>query len=130
MAGRKFNMGRQNEQVLNKEWHDLFMALKYLNNERYHNAETVQERQEQIPKRALRFQPDTLLDVIEVARDNAILEGKTVKFLGCKFEHIEKPQTSGVTKLGGNETKWVKPAHKAAKVSFLPSKKKSLEIEI
>ena len=71
-----------------------------------------------------------LLDVIEVARDNAILEGKTVKFLGCKFEQVEKPETSGVTKLGGNETKWVKPAHKAAKVSFLPSKKKSLEIEI
>ena len=71
-----------------------------------------------------------LLDVIEVARDNAILEGKTVKFLGCKFEQVEKPETSGVTRLGGNETKWVKPAHKAAKVSFLPSKKKSLEIEI
>ena len=71
-----------------------------------------------------------LLDVIEVARDNAILEGKTVKFLGCKFEHIEKPETSGTTQLGGKETKWVKPAHKAAKVSFLPSKKKSLEIEI
>ena len=71
-----------------------------------------------------------LLDVIEVARDNAILEGKTVKALGCKFEQVEKPETSGVTKLGGKETKWVKPAHKAAKVSFLPSKKKSLEIEI
>ena len=71
-----------------------------------------------------------LLDVIEVTRDNAILEGKTVKFLGCKFEHIEKPETSGTTQLGGKETKWVKPAHKAAKVSFLPSKKKSLEIEI
>ena len=71
-----------------------------------------------------------LLEVIEIARDNAILEGKTVKFLGCKFEQVEKPETSGVTKLGGNETKWVKPAHKAAKVSFLPSKKKSLEIEI
>ena len=71
-----------------------------------------------------------LLDVIEVTRDNAILEGKTVKVLGCKFEQVEKPETSGVTKLGGNETKWVKPAHKAAKVSFLPSKKKSLEIEI
>ena len=69
-----------------------------------------------------------LLDVIEVTRDNAILEGKTVKFLGCKFEHIEKPETSGTTQLGGKETKWVKPAHKAAKVSFLPSKKKSLEI--
>ena len=71
-----------------------------------------------------------LLDVIEVTRDNAILEGKTVKVLGCKFEQVEKPETSGVTRLGGNETKWVKPAHKAAKVSFLPSKKKSLEIEI
>ena len=71
-----------------------------------------------------------LLDVIEITRDNAILEGKTVKVLGCKFEQVEKPETSGVTKLGGNETKWVKPAHKAAKVSFLPSKKKSLEIEI
>ena len=71
-----------------------------------------------------------LLDVIEVTRDNAILEGKTVKVLGCKFEQVEKPETSGVTKLGGNETKWVKPAHKAAKVSFLPSKKKSLEIGI
>ena len=71
-----------------------------------------------------------LLDVIEVARDNAILEGKTVKFLGCKFEQVEKPQASGTTQLGGKETKWVKPAHKAAKVSFLPSKKKSLEIEI
>ena len=71
-----------------------------------------------------------LLDVIEITRDNAILEGKTVKVLGCKFKHIEKPQTSGTTQLGGKETKWVKPAHKAAKVSFLPSKKKSLEIEI
>ena len=71
-----------------------------------------------------------LLDVIEVTRDNAILEGKTVKVLGCKFEQVEKPETSGVTKLGGKETKWVKPAHKAAKVSFLPSKKKSLEIGI
>ena len=71
-----------------------------------------------------------LLDVIEVVRDNAILEGKTVKALGCKFEQVEKPETSGVTKLGGKETAWTKPAHKAAKVSFLPSKKKSLEIEI
>lgn len=65
MAGRKFNMGRQNEQVLNKEWHQLFMALKYLNDERYRNAETVQERQEQVPERALRFQPDTLMDILE-----------------------------------------------------------------
>ena len=71
-----------------------------------------------------------LLDVIEVARDGAILEGKTVKVLGCKFEQVEKPETSGVTKLGGNETKWVKPAHKTVKVSFMKKKRESLEIEI
>ena len=71
-----------------------------------------------------------LLEVIEASIDNAVLEGKTVKVLGCKFEQVEKPQTSGVTKLGGTETHWTKPAHKAAKVSYLPSKRKSLEREI
>ena len=71
-----------------------------------------------------------LLEVIETSIDNAILEGKTVKTLGLKFEQVEKPQTSGVTRLGGTETSWTKPAHKAAKVSYLPSKRKSLEREI
>ena len=71
-----------------------------------------------------------LLEVIETSIDNAILEGKTVKALGLKFEQVEKPETSGVTRLGGNETTWTKPAHKAAKVSYLPSKRKSLEREI
>lgn len=71
-----------------------------------------------------------LLEVIETAIDNAILEGKTVKAFGCKFMQVEKAETSGITKLGGQETRWVKPAHKAAKVSFLPSKRKSLEREI
>ena len=71
-----------------------------------------------------------LLEIIENAIDNAVLEGKTVKTLGLKFEQVEKPETSGVTRLGGNETAWTKPAHKAAKVSYLPSKRKSLEREI
>ena len=71
-----------------------------------------------------------LLEVIETSIDNAILEGKTVMSLGLKFEQIEKPQTSGVTRLGGTETHWTKPAHKAAKASYLPSKRKSLEREI
>ena len=52
MAGRKFNIGRQNEQVLNQEWHELFMALKYLNDARYFDDSgsgiTNQERQEEI----------------------------------------------------------------------------------
>ena len=71
-----------------------------------------------------------LLEVIETSIDNAILEGKTVKALGLKFEQVEKPETSGVARLGGTETHWTKPAHKAAKVSYLPSKRKSLEREI
>lgn len=71
-----------------------------------------------------------LLDVIETTIDNAILEGNTVKIMGLKFEQIEKIATSGTTKLGGEEKAWTKPAHKAAKVSYLPSKRKSLEREI
>ena len=71
-----------------------------------------------------------MLEVIETVIDNAVLEGKTVKVLGCKFEQVEKPQTSGITRLGGKETHWTKPAHKAAKVSYLPAKRKSLEREI
>lgn len=69
MAGRKFNIGRQNEQVLNQEWHELFMALKYLNDARYFDdsgsGKTNQERQEEIPNRALRFKPTKEIDVLE-----------------------------------------------------------------
>lgn len=71
-----------------------------------------------------------LLEVIEESLDLAILDGKTVKVFGCKFMQVEKPATSGVTKLGGKETTWEKPAHKSAKVAYLPSKRKSLEREI
>ncbi len=53
---RKFNLGKQGEQLLNDEWHALFMSLKYLNYERYKNIEDVfQERQTEIPSNALRF---------------------------------------------------------------------------
>ena len=71
-----------------------------------------------------------LLEVIEESLDLAILDGKTVKAFGCKFMQVEKPETSGVTRLGGKETNWTKPAHLSAKVSYLPSKRKSLEREI
>ena len=46
------------------------------------------------------------------------------------FSSFEKAETSGVTRLGGKETVWTKPAHRAAKVNYLPSKRKSLEREI
>ena len=71
-----------------------------------------------------------LLEAIEESLDLAILDGKVVKAFGCKFMQVEKTETSGVTRLGGKETVWTKPAHRAAKVSYLPSKRKSLEREI
>lgn len=71
-----------------------------------------------------------VLNTVEEVIDNAILNGQVVKAFGCKFQSVEKPETSGVTKLGGEEKTWTKPAHLAAKVSYLPTKKKSLEREI
>ena len=51
---RKFNIGRQDEQLLNEEWHGLYSSLKYLNYDRYKNIENVmQERQTQEEKKRL-----------------------------------------------------------------------------
>ena len=58
---RKFNIGRQGEQLLNEEWHNLFMSLKYLNYNRYIDFEDEDinpERQTKIPNHALRLQQD------------------------------------------------------------------------
>lgn len=53
---RKFNIGRQGEQLLNEEFHNLFMSLKYLNYDRYKNIENpIPERQAAIPDHALRL---------------------------------------------------------------------------
>ncbi len=71
-----------------------------------------------------------LLEVIEDSIDNVVLAGDTVKIMGLKFEQVEKKATSGMTVLGGEEKVWTKPAHKAAKVAYLPAKRKSLEREI
>ena len=73
-----------------------------------------------------------LLDIIEVARDNAILEGKTVKFLGCKFERkIKENETSGTVKQkDGTEVTWTKAPHSYPTVKYLKSKKDELTREI
>lgn len=47
---RKFNAGRQSEQIFNRELHDLFMALKYLNSG---NTKPTQDEQAEIPNGAL-----------------------------------------------------------------------------
>jgi hypothetical protein len=64
--GRKFNIGRQGEQLLNKEFHDLFMTLKYLNFERYENIEDMNpERQTSIPDHALRVRLEKNIDFLQ-----------------------------------------------------------------
>ena len=58
---RKFNIGRQGEQLLNEEWHNLFMSLKYLNYNRYMDyaeEDIYPERQTDIPDHALKVQKD------------------------------------------------------------------------
>lgn len=47
---RKFNIGRQSEHLLNKELHDLFMTLKYIN----HSSSTpIKDEQTEIPDKSL-----------------------------------------------------------------------------
>ena len=71
-----------------------------------------------------------LLEVIEESLDLAILDGKTVKAFGCKFETVEKAPTSGVTRLGGKETAWSKPGRIVPSVKYLKKKKDELTKEI
>ena len=63
---RKFNIGRQGEQLLNDEWHKLFMSLKLLNYDRYRGISDPQpERQTDIPERALRINSGKNMDLLE-----------------------------------------------------------------
>ena len=63
---RKFNVGRQGEQLLNEEWHQLFMSLKYLNYDRYKQIDDVQpERQTNIPNHAIRLQMEDNVDLLK-----------------------------------------------------------------
>ena len=71
-----------------------------------------------------------LLEVIEESLDLAILDGKTVKAFGCKFETVEKAPASGVTRLGGQEKPWSKPGRIVPSVKYLKSKKDELTREI
>lgn len=68
---RKFNIGRQDEQLLNEEWHSLYSSLKYLNYDRYKNIENVmQERQTPIPDHALRIWSREGLDLLQTYYPN------------------------------------------------------------
>ena len=68
---RKFNIGRQDEQLLNEEWHGLYSSLKYLNYDRYKNIENVmQERQTPIPDHALRIWSREGLDLLQTYYPN------------------------------------------------------------
>ena len=68
---RKFNNGRQGEQLLNKEFHELYMALKFLN---YNYKDLLsegpgsvpQERQTEIPSHALKIESREDINYIKV----------------------------------------------------------------
>lgn len=87
-------------------------------------AETAIEREIKVSQETVR----KLLDVIEYTIDEVILTEDTVNIMGMKFESVEKKESTGKSPRTGEV--WFKPAHKSAKVSFLTSKKKSLEREI
>ena len=68
---RKFNIGRQGEQLLNDEFHNLFMSLKYLNYDRYKGIENFYpERQTEIPDHALRVRSRENLDLLQAYYPN------------------------------------------------------------
>ena len=73
-----------------------------------------------------------LLEIIENAIDNAVLEGKTVKTLGLKFERkVKENETSGTVKQkDGTAVTWTKAPHSYPSVKYLKSKKDELTREI
>ena len=64
---RKFTIGRQNEQLLNKELHDMFMALKYLNTG-YNTP--VKDEQTDIPYGAVWMDPSFGKNVLKAYSQN------------------------------------------------------------
>ena len=67
---------------------------------------------------------DALTDVIK----EAVLAGDTVTIPEiCKISSKDVAERSGVTKLGGKEVSWTKPAHKEACVKTLKSFKNIFE---
>lgn len=65
---RKFNVGRQGEQLLNEEFHNLYMTLKYLV-ENYTGVSEdflVPEKQTEIPKGALRTTPHVSAKTLKI----------------------------------------------------------------
>ena len=73
-----------------------------------------------------------ILEVIETVIDNAVLEGKTVKVFGLKFEQkMKENETSGTVKQkDGTEVTWTKAPHSYPTVKYLKSKKDELTREI
>ena len=64
---RKFNTGRQNEIALNKEAHDLFMTLKYINNG---PTKPIQDKQSPIPVGALWNDNGKGLNILKINKAN------------------------------------------------------------
>ena len=93
---RKFTVGRQGEQLLNEEWHNLFMSLKYLNYKRYENIHDPKpEKQTDIPDHALRINSHTGVDLIETFYPTLGQEGQWKSLFEGYFHPASalKPET-------------------------------------
>ena len=71
---------------------------------------------------------NTILDGLAQTIKDAVVAGDEVTIPGiCKISSKDVPAKSGVTKLGGVEKAWEKPAHKEATVKVLKSFKNIFE---
>ena len=85
---------------------------------------TVANKIEGATKKDIGVVIDALTDVIK----EAVLAGDTVTIPEiCKISSKDVAERSGVTKLGGKEVPWTKPAHKEACVKTLKSFKNIFE---
>jgi predicted RNA-binding protein associated with RNAse of E/G family len=67
---------------------------------------------------------------LEIALTNELVTEGGYKLAGVTVEAVEKKASSGVTKLGGEEKAWSKPAHVAPKAKFTKEIKEAVYREL
>ena len=91
-------------------------------------SEFITKVQEKIDIEVSKKDLNTILDGFVSVIKEAVLSGDTVTIPEiCKISSKDVAERSGVTKLGGKEVPWTKPAHKEACVKTLKSFKNIFE---
>lgn len=73
---------------------------------------------------------ETKFNELETALRNELVVEGGFKFAGLTVEQVEKKASSGVSKLGGEEKVWSKPAHMGVKVKVSKEAKDSVYREL